>query len=329
MFCLRNIFIILLVLFLGCARSPKNVSSIPSSSQRDLIARALLGSYEVEAGSSLETVASSLTQKNNREAIFRFKSLQLSAKKFQTVQGCLLSERTQGQFRLSWHLLHDGEDCLAAANSDAKASYYPLAGYELSLGSESLDGHDVAYLKLQYRQSHFQKLLEGEEKFYLLNWQALSWKPSLEKGREESRPRRSFEIFRAPFLQGALEGVQFGSVATAEAVKGSVVKNFPSLPFPEMVKCAEWDSDCQLIKADTCHLCQQGYSQIMHGQCPTKGIKFCGVLACGRKGLPPCHLGRTHIENEDFQGCSELSEEWLCAPGLLLDCHARPFPLCH
>jgi hypothetical protein len=249
-----------------------------------------------------------------------------------TIYGCLISEHKEGRFYLSWHVSDFFDSC---QRSDLFINTLgDLSGFELALETEVIEGEvrqqegiNVSKLKLSYR-----KTLKGEIKNFSVDYYLLNWKQAEVKERL-LRPSRTREIFHSPFLKSSIEGVQFSAglrnESASKSIPSQLIKNLPVSHYPELIKCGEWDDQCTPVMDDKCHLCQQGYSQVMHGKCALHGIRFCGTVDCGGKNKPPCHLGRSHIENEDFMGCSELSEEWLCHPGLILDCSAKPFPLCH
>ncbi|MDH4467500.1 MAG: hypothetical protein QE271_05525 [Bacteriovoracaceae bacterium] len=290
----------------------------------------LMGSYEFQlinlpSDVNKNAIYSSEFQKKPEEVLLRFKSLSLTDKKMKTIYGCLISQLKEGRFYLTWHVSDLLDSCQISDKSISTLA--DLSGHELTLESEVIGGISVSKLKLSYRKS-----VKGEIKNFSLNYYLLNWKQAeIKEGR--LLPARQREIFHSPFFKSSIEGVQFtasfmGKNASKE-IPSLVIKNLPVSHYPDLVKCAEWDDQCAPVMDDKCHLCQQGYSQVMHGKCGLHGIRFCGTVDCGGKNKPPCHLGRSHIENEDFMGCSELSEEWLCHPGLILDCSAKPFPLCH
>ena len=289
-----------------------------------------MGTYEFQfidlpGESKKDVIFSSELQKKHDEVILRFKSLALSKREIKTVYGCLISQLKEGHYYLSWHVSDTFDSCQL---SDVSLSVFnDLSGHELSLVQDEISGLYVSKLKLDYRRS-----IKGEIKNFSINYYLLNWKQTVIK-EGGLRPQRYREIFHPPFLKSSIEGVQFSAALVdekdSEMIPSQMIKNLPVSHYPELIKCAEWDDQCAPVMDDKCHLCQQGYSQVMHGKCALHGIRFCGAVDCGGKNKPPCHLGRSHIENEDFMGCSELSEEWLCHPGLVLDCTARPFPLCH
>jgi hypothetical protein len=304
---LKAIFLIFLLFVLACNRSSKLSDHFHEQN-------ILWGAYEVVV------VSDQANSKHSSLPIVTFKSLQIEGKQFAHVSGCLLAELIEGRYRLSWKLFSDPSTC--QSSTSILRSFNELKGYDLELGSELFNNINVSIIKLTLRSADTTTKTPVIKKYYLPNLTSSAvW------------PVRQREIFQSPFLKSAVPGVQFELIATAPGGAAladliNVSKYLPSSLNQEWVKCAEWDNGCRPVQNDDCHLCQHGHTNMMYGECATKGVRFCGAVRCGSKGQVPCHLGRTQIENEDFKGCSELSEEWLCAPGLMLDCTARPYPLC-
>ncbi len=286
----------------------------------------MLGAFEFQFVSSLKPIYASSSQQSAQTILLHFKSLAIQGSELKTLYGCLISRLVEGRFYLSWHRTESFDSC--HFSDPLIAMQEELSGFDLSVSTEELAGIMVGVLKIDSRKNVKGTLKVTTQKYYLLNWK------NTDITDNHLKPKRIKALFAAPFLNAAIEGVQFSAAIAETSMDGPassliLVKNLPPSQFPELIKCAEWDDLCRPIMDDKCHLCQQGHSQIMHSKCPTLGLKFCGAVECGGKGKPPCHLGRSHIENEDFMGCSELSEEWLCHPGLILDCAAKPYPLCH
>ena len=308
---MKQFIILFLISFLSACQNNSSFKLNKHFHEQDF----LWGTFEIDQGSGSLPISSTAQIKRNLE-ILSFKTLLIDGQSFYHIQGCLFSQLIEGRFRLSWRIFEEGESC---ENSNREIKIFEsLKGYDLVYEKENFSSLSVSFLKLTLRYANQNDAVI--RKYYLPNL-AIDLKPT-----------RTKELFASPFLKSAVTGVQFemnGRNFKSDLVNvAQLTKNLPSSLNQEWIKCAERDNQCRAVFRDQCHLCQQGFTTVMYGDCSTSGVRFCGPLPCGSKGELPCHLGRSHIDNDDFKGCSELSEEWLCASGLILDCSAKPYPLC-
>lgn len=137
-----------------------------------------------------------------------------------------------------------------------------------------------------------------------------------------------FNNFKNPVPKPLMSSAEYRApkVLYLTPYKGSeVLRPERSTGLKDKTLCHEISEDCQEKAPSTCSQCEQGWHEIPNG-CPV-GPKFCGVLACGKKGQHACRRGLKYQRAEKTYTCRENSTFAYCAKGLAVQCQGN-LPYC-
>ncbi|MFZ4712669.1 MAG: hypothetical protein ACOYL6_03050 [Bacteriovoracaceae bacterium] len=87
-----------------------------------------------------------------------------------------------------------------------------------------------------------------------------------------------------------------------------------------LIKCHELSENCEVLQHFRCNQCRFGWFEVAGGKCPGIKDKFCGQLACGRKGEPACPRGQNYNQFDFHLNCANDSATGFCQRGLKTIC---------
>lgn len=96
----------------------------------------------------------------------------------------------------------------------------------------------------------------------------------------------------------------------------------------EVVICHKVDQNCNNIKKNICHKCQNGFTEVVSFYCPQGGMKLCGQIDCGVKGNPACIRGSNYNNSSRGIICSSESTAGFCIDGSNIFCNEENILVC-
>jgi hypothetical protein len=177
--------------------------------------------------------------------------------------------------------------------------------------------NDKREMVLEFEYFFQEKIMKKDFSYPMLFWQ----------GAESLKNSSYLEVTERKLYQDSKNLWMFSGIMPLFENKNSYVQSM--LHYKEqLVKCHEVNDACLEVTPNSCDLCTDGVYELFDTKCSVSGTKYCGQPKCGYKGEPACYLGRRHILQEDFLGCHDLSEEFICSAGLTLACKENTYPVC-
>jgi len=105
---------------------------------------------------------------------------------------------------------------------------------------------------------------------------------------------------------------------------GSKKDNYPD---GNLKICHDVDESCQEKTPFICSRCRHGWFEVVSGNCPSGGPKYCGPNLCGKKGWPACPRGFLYNQSKE-SNCFDGSNSGYCEKGLKTFCDENRILIC-